>query len=222
MLLDSLFANFPELACSYDRSEVVLLDCRALNDGNQDWRLRGHAGYHPKNLAGLLDSSAWNELWHDAYTRVKSVLESGDASKVLVVCYCRVGRHRSVGVRHLMHHCFSAMDFQNVISQDLCSGRLWSRLCDGQHARCVECHPCGLDFELAESVRENALRQWLAYDWSFLRGMVAGAGVGCSLGHDGQEIVTSECVVEGNGYSSDGAGLNFVGDSDACVVGGYS
>ena len=82
----------------------MLLDCRALNDGNQDWRLRGHAGYHPKNLAGLLDSSAWNEVWHDAYTRVKSVLERGDASKVLVVCYCRVGRHRSVGVRHLMHH----------------------------------------------------------------------------------------------------------------------
>ena len=73
---------------------------------------------------------------------------------------------------------------------------------------------------MAASVRENALRQWLACDWSFLRGMAAGAGVGCSLGHDGQEVVTSESVVDDNGYSSDGAGLNPVGDSDACVVGG--
>ena len=120
LLLDSLFANFPEIAGIYDRSEVVLLDCRALRNAEHDWRLTKYAGYHPKNLEGLLDSKAWGDVWREA------------------------------------------MDSLDLISEDLCSGYLWSRLCGGRHGLCAECHPRGPELELSESVRENALKQWLA------------------------------------------------------------
>ena len=82
LLLDSLFANFPEIAGIYDRSEVVLLDCRVLRNADHDWRLTKHAGYHPKNLEGLLDSKAWGDVWREAYASVEGALSQEDVSKV--------------------------------------------------------------------------------------------------------------------------------------------
>ena len=164
MLLDSLFANFPDVLDGYKRSEVVLLDCRALSDGNKDRWLKHHAGYHPKTLAGLVESKAWDGFWHDAHDSIMSALSRAEVSQVLVVCYCRVGRHRSVGARRLLHHCLRGVGLREVQSADLCGDDLWSHLCRGDHANCRQCHPSGHLLEFKQSIMERAFVQWVAFD----------------------------------------------------------
>ena len=165
MLLDSLFANSGDVIGKYDRSEVVLLDCRPLYNADDDYRLTHHAGYHPKTLEGLLLSPLWSRFWQDAHGKITAALRRRGVSKLLVVCYCKKGRHRSVGVRAQLHHCLEGVDLEFLASKDLCSGRLWRYLCDGAHARCSDCHPCGGPLgELADIVRATALEQWLVFE----------------------------------------------------------
>jgi len=125
MLLDSLFANSGHVVSTYERSEILFLDCRPLYNSDHDFRLRKHAGYHPKTLEGLLSSSSWNDFWQNAHEQIVSALQPKDVSKLLVVCYCKKGRHRSVGVRELLHHCLQVIGVKDIASKDLCSGRLW-------------------------------------------------------------------------------------------------
>ena len=169
MMLDSLFANSGDVIGKYDRSEVVLLDCRSLYNADHDFRLAHHAGYHPKNLEGLLLSPEWSRFWQDAHGKIIAALQRRNVSKLLVVCYCKKGRHRSVGVRAQLHHCLQAIGMECLASNDLCSGRLWGHMCDGAHARCSDCHPCGGQLgELADCVRVTALEHWLALENSAL------------------------------------------------------
>jgi hypothetical protein len=99
MLLDSLFANSGDAIGVYDRSEVVLLDCRPLYNADDDHRLTHNVSYHPKILEGLLMSPSWSRFWQDAHATIAGALHRPDVSKLLIVCYCKKGRHRSVGVR---------------------------------------------------------------------------------------------------------------------------
>ena len=164
MRINLMRTNFPDVVDGYKRSEVVLLDCRPLSDSNDDQRPRFHAGYHPKPLAGIVSCNAWDTFWREAHDSITAALARHDVSQVLVVCYCRVGRHRSVGVRYLLHHCLGGVGLQEVYSNDLCGGDLWAHLCHRHHANCRQCHQRGNLLELAQNIQEQAMQQGLALD----------------------------------------------------------
>ena len=138
-----------------------------------------------KNLPGLLHSRAWNEFWEDAHDKIVAALQRSDVSKLLVVCYCKKGRHRSVGVRALLHHCLLGAGVERIALNDLCSGRLWKHFCDGAHSRCTECHPRGGQLAcLAESVRVDASEQWFAFENSLSHHATMVSETVCSVVHD--------------------------------------
>ena len=152
----------------------VAIDCRDFND--REAAGSGHLGSHFTNLLGFVKNGArvfdqrlhqkvpmefklWFKqralglLW-DALQKNLDKLKEEIPPKVHIICYCRSGKHRSVGIATLLWHALSCWPMVDPLFgyKSNMSSHSWT----GRHM-CNQCEDCmRVDDERSSSARQEA------------------------------------------------------------------
>ncbi len=147
------------------REFVWVLDCRAFNDPEAR-RERGHVGLHPRIVEKVVTHrkfSRWLVNLKVGWARAMN--DAAKGSTVVLLCYCKSGRHRSVACALIAGHLFevtTGMPAPETV--DHVCRQHWARLCGPQCRWCT----------VADEERDMALKQ-AREQWGVEMGGLAGA-----------------------------------------------
>ena len=131
-----------------------------VGDPSRDRHLRDHLGIHPQNLDHMSKAREWEGLFKEAHRMISERLRREDTEKLLVLVFCRAGRHRSVATGHVLCHNLQA-DGSIVSLDHLSQGSFWRNTCGG------ECKFCSLEDGKAQSLYDQAMQRYRAQWTSF-------------------------------------------------------
>ena len=130
--VDSFKKNYPELV---EGRRILVIDCTAFaHDPETEGKgLREHKASHHETMASLLNARNWQE--------VNAPLEEIDfEGDNLVICACKVGRHRAVANKESILPAMAAILYANdksrVGSIDLQSLTHWKTICSSMCTQC--------------------------------------------------------------------------------------
>ena len=160
ILLDDFKLNHPGLVADYSNNEILFLDCRGVGDPSRDRNLRDHIVIHPQNLDHMSKAREWEGLFNEAHRMITESPRREDTEKLLVLVFCRAGRHRSVATGHVL--CNNLQADGSVVSLDhLSQGSFWRNTCGG------ECKSCSLEDSRAQSLYDQAMQRYRTQWTSF-------------------------------------------------------
>ena len=91
----------------------VLLDAQPFHDPHAG-RLKNHTGMHPENIARVIQHEKFREWILEArdliLDAVRRHTSEGRSGPVLVVVYCRSGKHRSVACVQIIRHALQVVE----------------------------------------------------------------------------------------------------------------
>ena len=100
MLIKTLRAGIPRILDQYRDEEIVVDDCRALDDAAERKGLHDHLGTHPDNVLMTVGSKKWKEglsSFPEQMRRLEECIQrDDDVRQAPILKFCRSGRHRSV------------------------------------------------------------------------------------------------------------------------------
>ena len=160
VLLDDFKQNHPGLVADYSSYEILFLDCRGVGDPSRDRHLRDYLGIHSQNLDHMSKAREWEGLFKEAHRMISERLRREDTEKLLVLVFCRAGRHRSVATGHVLYHNLQA-DGSIVSLDHLSQGSFCRNTCGG------ECKFCSLEDGKAQSLYDQAMQRYRAQWTSF-------------------------------------------------------
>ena len=131
-LLDDFKMNHPGLVADYSNDEILFLDCRGVGDPSRDRNLRDHIGTHPQNLEHMSKAREWEVLYRESNRMISEKLRREDTEKLLVLVFCRAGRHRSVATGHVLCHNLQAdgsiVSLEHMSPRILLEAHVWWRV----------------------------------------------------------------------------------------------
>ena len=149
-VVDSFKKNYPELV---EGRRIIVIDCTAFgHDPETEGKgSREHKGSHYETMTSLLNAENWQEV----NAPLEEIDFDGDN---LVICACKVGRHRAVANKESILPAMAAILYANdksrVGSIDLQSLTHWKTICG---SICTQCRINPLAEVLAENNSEEHL-----------------------------------------------------------------
>ena len=129
----------------------ILLDARCFRDpGATESGLNGHTGRNPHIMCNLVHHSDFEnwllaaKLQFERCLRLRGKL-ANFAGVIIIVVYCRSGKHRSVAVCHVLRHILNEQTTHKLRAEDpvdlMCTS--WGRkCCYGVCPECISMPPC--------------------------------------------------------------------------------
>ncbi len=147
----------------------VLLDAQPFHDPHAG-RLKNHTGMHPENIARVIQHEKFREWILEArdliLDAVRRHTSEGRSGPVLVVVYCRAGKHRSVACVHIIMYALQ------VVEGIECLAVRHLRL-KPQRCRASGCTACVADVDPAKDRVREAHLEMAAGVWSGLSSAAA-------------------------------------------------
>ena len=119
---------------------VVARDCRVFWDRKPGDRW--HLGFSADVQLHLCNDSNWpaflGSLWNEVVAAAEQLPVGGESpapEEIAVVCYCKVGKHRSVAVADLLMHACGALTTWNIVASHLEQPKWYLSSCNW----CSEC-----------------------------------------------------------------------------------
>ena len=138
MLYDSFKKNYPDIINKYKDSEIMFFDAQDFSDAAEDPELRGHIGWHWKNMETTIESTAFKEEFPTFVEVFDDVLFRESTEKVLGIIYCKSGRHRSECLKKTAAGILRKHGV-TVTEVSTSKGKYWNRsTCGGTCENCAE------------------------------------------------------------------------------------
>lgn len=106
------------------QAEVLYLDCKGVGDPARDKQLRDHVGYSPYNLDNMGKSKEWEYMYQEFNRMISERLHSPNAEKVLILTFCKSGRHKSPASGHVLQDRLQHEGL-DVVLEHLSEGKFW-------------------------------------------------------------------------------------------------
>ena len=159
MVFKSLRRNYPHIFDKYGTHEIFLFDTMDFDDAAKDPELKGHIGWHWKNMQTTVNSAAFKEQFPQLVAEFDDMYFNPDVEKVLVVLMCKSGRHRSECTKKITHNILKSHGVKvDCISTS--EGKYWEYTCKGECPECAEGNT-NAQHETAQAINK-AKNMWIA------------------------------------------------------------
>ena len=202
MLITSLRMNYAHVR-RYAIDEIILLDCRTLDDAAHTPGLRDHLGMHPENMETISTSRSFQRIWPVMVQQLIDAILTPKTQRVLIVTICKSGRHRSVAVREFLKHCITRSGMTLGALENCSAGKFWDRTCAGHCPKC-DWSRTGIITSVILNALNRAWTMWTAC--SSMERMAPSSGSGNAAVPDDAsstwETINSAHLSEGTGDMS--------------------